>query len=118
MRRNLSGFIFKRLMREISAIELQARLQAGDGPVLLDVREPWERNLCALPQSLHAPMQQVPTVISSLDPEKEVVVYCHSGVRSLHVGKFLEHHGFKDVVNLSGGIDAWARYVDTSMARY
>lgn len=105
-------------MREISAQDLYARLQAGDTPVLLDVREPWERNLCALPHSRHAPMQQVPTAINGLDPKQEIIVYCHSGVRSFHVGKFLEHNGFKDVVNLRGGIDAWAREVDPAMARY
>lgn len=105
-------------MREISAQDLQTRLQAGDAPVLLDVRETWERNLCALPHSQHAPMQQVPTAINGLDPEKEIVVYCHSGVRSFHVGKFLEHNGFKNVVNLRGGIEAWAREVDPAMTRY
>jgi len=105
-------------MREISVQDLHARLEAGDQVVLLDVREPWEHNLCALPNSHHAPMQQIPAAISSLDPEKEVIVYCHTGVRSLHVGKFLEHNGFKNVVNLRGGIAAWARDVDPTMARY
>ncbi len=105
-------------MHEISAQDLDARLKAGETPVLLDVREPWERNLCALPNSLHAPMQQIPMAMNDLDPETEVVVYCHTGVRSLHVGKFLEHNGFKNVVNLRGGIEAWAREVDKTMARY
>lgn len=105
-------------MREISPKDLHARLQAGDTVTLLDVREPWERQLCALTDSIHAPMQQVPAAIDSLDPEQEIIVYCHSGVRSFHVGKFLEHHGFKRVLNLSGGIDAWAREVDPTMARY
>ena len=105
-------------MREISVQDLNARLKAGETLVLLDVREPWERNLCALPNSLHAPMQQVPTVINTLDAADEVIVYCHTGVRSFHVGKFLEHNGFKNVANLRGGIEAWAREVDNTMARY
>jgi rhodanese-related sulfurtransferase len=105
-------------MREISVQDLNARLKAGETLVLLDVREPWERNLCALPNSLHAPMQQVPTAINGLNPEDEVIVYCHTGVRSFHVGKFLEHNGFKNVANLRGGIEAWAREVDKTMARY
>ncbi len=105
-------------MREISVQDLDAQIKAGEAPVLLDVREPWERNLCAIPNSLHAPMQQVPLAMNDLDPEREVVVYCHTGVRSFHVGKFLEHNGFKNVVNLSGGIEAWAREVDKTMARY
>ncbi|WP_297389115.1 rhodanese-like domain-containing protein [Acidiferrobacter sp.] len=105
-------------MREISVQDLNARLKAGETLVLLDVREPWERNLCALPNSLHAPMQQVPTVINTLNAADEVIVYCHTGVRSFHVGKFLEHNGFKNVANLRGGIEAWAREVDNTMARY
>jgi rhodanese-related sulfurtransferase len=105
-------------MREISVQDLNARLKAGETLVLLDVREPWERNLCALPNSLHAPMQQVPTVINTLNAAAEVIVYCHTGVRSFHVGKFLEHNGFKNVANLRGGIEAWAREVDNTMARY
>ena len=105
-------------MREISVQDLHARLKAGETLVLLDVREPWERNLCALPNSLHAPMQQVPMAINGLNPEDEVIVYCHTGVRSFHVGKFLEHNGFKNVANLRGGIEAWAREVDKTMARY
>ncbi len=105
-------------MREISVQDLYVRLKAGETLVLLDVREPWERNLCALPNSLHAPMQQVPMVINTLNAADEVVVYCHTGVRSFHVGKFLEHNGFKNVANLRGGIEAWAREVDNSMARY
>ena len=105
-------------MREIAVQDLHARLKAGETLVLLDVREPWERNLRALPNSLHAPMQQVPTAINSLNPEDEVIVYCHTGVRSFHVGKFLEHNGFKNVANLRGGIEAWAREVDKTMARY
>ncbi|HUW98166.1 MAG TPA: rhodanese-like domain-containing protein [Acidiferrobacter sp.] len=105
-------------MRDISPEELHVRLQAGDLVVLLDVREPWERNLCSLPNSLHAPMQQIPATIASLDPEKEVIVYCHTGIRSFHVGKFLEHNGFKNVANLAGGIARWAQAVDPTMARY
>ena len=105
-------------MREISVQDLNARLKAGETLVLLDVRESWERDLCALPNSLHAPMQQVPTVINTLDAADEVIVYCHTGVRSFHVGKFLEHNGFKNVANLRGGIEAWAREVDNTMARY
>lgn len=105
-------------MHHITAKELHERLAAEPTLVVLDIREPWERELCAVPRSRHAPMQQVPTIINTLDPEVEVIVYCHSGVRSLHVGRFLEHNGFKRVGNLRGGIDAWAREVDPTMTRY
>jgi rhodanese-related sulfurtransferase len=93
-------------------------LAAEPALVVLDVREHWERALCALPRSLHAPMQQVPSLVGTLDPETEVIIYCHSGIRSQHAARFLEQQGFKRVGNLSGGIDAWAREVDPTMARY
>ncbi len=105
-------------MREIAPKELAQRLAAGEDLALLDVREPWERALCVLPGSLHIPMQEIPNAMTTLDPEKELVIYCHSGVRSLHAGRFLEQNGFRRVVNLAGGIDRWAREVEPSMPRY
>ena len=68
--------------------------------------------------SLGDVVHNLPMAINGLNPEDEVIVYCHTGVRSFHVGKFLEHNGFKNVANLRGGIEAWAREVDKTMARY
>ena len=87
-------------------------------PVLLDVREEWEIELCALAGIIHIPMQQVPVRLSALDTEKELVVICHHGVRSMQVVMFLERQGFKALFNLTGGMAAWADEVDSSMRRY
>ncbi len=87
-------------------------------PLLLDVREPWEFELCHLDGSLLLPMQTVPARIKELAPDAEIVVICHHGVRSRQVGSFLERCGFKSIYNLTGGVDAWANDVDPAMRKY
>jgi rhodanese-related sulfurtransferase len=106
-------------MQQLSVRELAARLAApGEPPVLLDVREPWEVALCALPGVTVIPMGQVPTRLDELDPQRETVVICHHGVRSQRVAHFLESRGFTNLHNLRGGIDAWAREIDPAMPTY
>lgn len=87
-------------------------------PLLLDVRESWEYELCHLAGSTLMPMGAVPGRIGEIEPEREVVVICHHGRRSLQVAMFLERAGFSAVRNLTGGIDGWARDVDPGMHRY
>ena len=98
---------------------MQSWLAAGREPVaLLDVREPWEFEVCRIGGSRLVPLSQLPARLAELDPGRPTVVICHHGVRSLRAAAYLEHCGFGDVVNLSGGIDAWARTVDQGMAVY
>ena len=87
-------------------------------PVLLDVREPHEFQYCALAGSLSMPMASVPARQQELDPDAETVVICHHGMRSMQVAMYMERSGFPRVFNLQGGVDAWARMVDSTMARY
>ena len=103
-------------MRQLRPAELAAYLQTGHAPVLLDVREPWEWNLCHLPDAILIPMRELPARLHELDTE--TVVICHHGVRSYHAARYLETLGFGDVVNLSGGVAAWADEVDPAMPRY
>jgi rhodanese-related sulfurtransferase len=99
--------------------ELKERLaQPGEKPVLLDVREGWELNICALPDALHIPMGQIPARAEELDPQKEMVVVCHHGVRSMRVINFLASRGFNKLHNLQGGVNAWAREIDPAMHTY
>ncbi|MBL0142229.1 MAG: sulfurtransferase [Betaproteobacteria bacterium] len=106
-------------MRHMGAPELQSWLTSAPGPVaLLDVREPWEFDVCRIAGSRLIPLSQLPSRLAELDPERPTVVICHHGVRSLRAAAYLEHCGFGDVVNLSGGIDAWARAVDRGMSVY
>ena len=106
-------------MRHMAAQQLHSWLASDGRPVeLLDVREPWEFNVCRLEGSRLIPLSQLPTRLGELDPDRTTVVICHHGVRSLRAAAYLESFGFGDVVNLSGGIDAWARTVARDMAVY
>jgi adenylyltransferase/sulfurtransferase len=105
---------------EIRPHELAERLAAGRPTCLLDVREPWEHAYVALPESTLVPLGELPERHRELAPPPDalVVTYCHHGVRSLDAAMFLASVGWRDVVSLAGGIDAWAREVDPSLPRY
>jgi rhodanese-related sulfurtransferase len=105
-------------MRHFRPAELVAHLHAGHEPVLLDVREPWEWEVCRLPGAILIPMRELPARFAELDRDAETVVICHHGVRSYHAARYLETQGFGNVVNLSGGVAAWADEVDPAMPRY
>lgn len=107
-------------MRQISPSELSARLAGPKQPLplLVDVRETWEWQICHIDGSRHMPMASVPDRLHELDPDAEVVLICHHGVRSAQVGMFLESRGFREVHNLAGGVAGWAAEVDASMPQY
>ena len=107
------------LMREdISPGELRTRLDQKQNLVLLDVRDEWETKLCRLEHSTHIPMEEIEFRTAELNPDDEIVVYCHHGVRSAAVANYLRGLGFAKAVNLAGGLDQWARTVDPTMKRY
>lgn len=106
-------------MRNLSPRDLKAYLDEADpAPLLLDVREPWEYQRVHLPDSRLVPMGRIPGALDELGREREIVVICHHGIRSRQVAYFLESRGYQDVINLAGGIDAWARDVDSDLPTY
>jgi rhodanese-related sulfurtransferase len=107
-------------MQQMTPTELAAWLSDDerDSPVLLDVREPQEFAICRIEGSLHIPMNTVPARLAELDREREMVVICHHGMRSMQVAMFLQRQGFSKVLNLAGGVAAWAAEVDPAMPRY
>lgn len=105
-------------MRNIDPAALKERLDRGDSLLLLDIRETWEYELCQLKNSINIPMSIITEKISALDQTKETLVICHHGMRSRQVGQYLENVGFNDVINLDGGLDAWAKTVDPEMPQY
>ncbi len=105
-------------MDEISPQELKARLDRGDRPVLVDVRQDWETKLCRLDNAVHIPIEEIEFRTEELNPADEIVVYCHQGVRSAAVAAYLRELGFAKAANLAGGLDLWARTVDPAMRRY
>jgi len=107
-------------MQTVTAPELAAWLAdtSRQKPVLLDVREPWEFETCRIAGSLPMPMQTVPARIDELDEAAPIVCICHHGMRSMQVAAFLERNGFSEVINLTGGVHAWAQQVDPAMPQY
>ena len=102
---------------EITPRELAARLEGGD-VLLVDVREPFELDICRLEGALHIPLRQLPRRLGELDSSREIVTVCHRGNRSLRARDLLKGAGVGRVRSLRGGVDAWATEIDPSMERY
>ena len=109
-----------KLMQHITAPELAAWLadKSKNPPILLDVREPWEYETCHIDDVVLMSMQTVPERFQELDPDSVIVCICHHGSRSMQVANFLERAGFTQMINLTGGIHAWALQVDPAMPAY
>jgi rhodanese-related sulfurtransferase len=103
---------------EIDPLALADRRRDGAELQLLDVREPWERELCSIAGSLHIPLAEIVDRAHELSSASPIIVYCHHGARSLQAVLWLRQQGFAAATNLSGGIDAWADMVEPAMARY
>ena len=104
--------------RALVPTELQARLDAGDDVVVLDVREAWEVDLGALPRTLWIPLGELPDRLAEVPQDKDVVCVCHHGVRSAMAARLLAGQGHPRAWNLSGGVDRWARDVDPAFPTY
>ena len=107
------------MIKEITPREFLDRRAGGAEMTLLDVREDWETTLAPVPADIvHIPMGQIPQRLTELDPQRETVVICRSGGRSLQVAQFLSAQGFASVSNLAGGILAWSRDLDSRIPQY
>lgn len=96
--------------------ELLSRNPAG--VALIDVREPFEADICRIEGAELIPLRQLPGQMTSLPKDKHLLIYCHHGGRSLRATEFLRSQGFSDVSNVAGGIDAWAVHIEPGMQRY
>lgn len=107
-------------MQHVTAPELAAWLAdpSRARPLLLDVRENWEFETCKIEGSTQIAMNTIPARIDELEEDAQIVCICHHGARSMQVAAFLERNGFTDVINLTGGIHAWAVQVDPAMPTY
>lgn len=105
-------------MDTITAEGLKELLTQNPDLYLLDVREPWEFELCHIEGSTNIPMTELMGKLEMLDQSQETIVICHHGARSFQVAGFLESTGFKRVINLEGGVAAWASRVDPDMPKY
>lgn len=102
----------------MTPLELKTLLSKNADITLLDVREPFEHDICLIPESICIPLGQIPERAAEIPTDKPIVSICHHGVRSLRAINFLAQQGFSNMHNLDGGIDRYAREADTSLATY
>jgi adenylyltransferase/sulfurtransferase len=100
----------------LSPADVAPRL--SQGTQVIDVREAWEWEICRLPGARLVPLSELEYQIGTLDPQRETIVYCHRGMRSVDAAHRLRAAGFTRVAHLEGGIDRWSVEMDTSVARY
>jgi rhodanese-related sulfurtransferase len=104
---------------EISVDQLRDQLASPNPPILLDVREPWEFQIASISGSTLMPMGDIPgRAHQELDEEQPIAVLCHHGARSLSVTMWLRQQGFEKAQSVAGGIDAWSRRIDPTVATY
>ena len=103
---------------EMTVLELKARIDRGDAPVIVDVREPAEFEICRIPGAILIPLMQLPTRLNELDRTQEIVLQCKVGGRSAMATALLRAAGFRRAKNLQGGILAWIDQVDPSQPKY
>ena len=105
-------------VKQLSAIELKNKILQKENLFLLDVREPHEFKYTNIANSILIPLNQIPNRLNELDKDHEIVVICHHGMRSQQAANYLIQSGFKNISNLTGGIDAWSCNSDNSVLRY
>lgn len=103
-------------IKNLTAEELQARLERGDQVQIIDVREKEEVEQGMIPSALNIPMSEVVDRIQEIDPNQEAIIVCRSGRRSQSVCKFLYINGYTNATNLSDGMLAWRGRTTTNAA--
>lgn len=103
---------------EATPREIKQRLDAGEDLLLVDVREPDEMMIAAIDGAAEHPMSQARDWLDSLPKDRELVVFCHHGGRSMQVAMALGQRGYSNVTNMTGGINAWSEQVDPDVPRY
>lgn len=106
-------------MKSLSPLELSELMSSGHEIAIVDIREPYERLICAIPDSVFINMDRIVESPELLAKDKMTVIYCHHGIRSYILIQQLEAgYDFENLYNLDGGINRWADQVDNSMQRY
>lgn len=108
-------------MTDIPAIEveeLRDLLKSPDPPLIIDVREKWEADICSLPYARLIPLGSLPAHLAELPKDRKIVVHCHHGGRSARAVNYLIQQGYKDIFNLIGGIHNWSQRIDPNVKIY
>src|SRR2546423_11908350 len=102
---------------EITPSQLESMLRGDDPPVVVDVREPWETEICRIGGARLIPMQSLPQRLQELPRDRTIAVVCHAGQRSYYAAAWLLAQGF-EAVSVPGGVDAWGAGVEPGRKRY
>jgi rhodanese-related sulfurtransferase len=105
-------------LEHLSPTDVAALLATETPPIVIDVREQWEYDIAHLAGSVLIPLSSLPARVETLDPTQRYALLCHHGMRSEMAGNWLAQHGFTQLINIDGGIDAWSADVDPSLPRY
>ncbi len=103
---------------EITPADAKARLDRGEELVLIDVREPWEHQVCRIEGAQLIPLGSLAASLQTLPDVDEVICYCHHGMRSLDAATWLRFQGIEKAKSLAGGIERWSLEVDPNIPRY
>jgi rhodanese-related sulfurtransferase len=101
-----------------SVQDIAGLLKSDNPPHIIDVREPWEWDIAHIEGSELIPLSTLPAKVAALDPSRTYAMLCHHGMRSEMAANWMAQHGFRSLINIDGGIDAWSIEVDPSMPRY
>ena len=103
---------------EITPADMKARLDRGEKLVLIDVREPWEHQLCSIEGAKLVPLGSLAANLQMLPDVDELICYCHHGMRSLDAAAWLRFQGIENAKSLAGGIERWSVEIDPKVPRY
>lgn len=103
---------------DFTPLELVQEMVKRKDVLMLDVREHTEIQICHVENAMHVPMGEIPNKLDDLPKNKDLIVFCHMGVRSRQVMNYLRRNGFSRAFNLKGGIDRWSVEVDPQIQRY
>jgi rhodanese-related sulfurtransferase len=103
---------------QIEPKELKQKMEQGANMIVVDVREPWEHQICNIAGAKLVPLNTLPGSVGELAQAAEVVVYCHHGIRSLNAAAWLRAQGVESARSLTGGIERWANEIDPKVAKY
>jgi len=103
---------------EITPADVKARMDRGEQLVLIDVREPWEHQVCRIEGAKLVPLGSLAASLQTLPDVDEVICYCHHGMRSLDAAAWLRFQGIEKAKSLAGGIERWSVEIDPKVPRY
>jgi molybdopterin/thiamine biosynthesis adenylyltransferase/rhodanese-related sulfurtransferase len=113
-----AGFSQPGTSMDITVKELKERMDRGDAPKVIDVREPHEHAICKIPGAILIPQGQLMQQLGTFDPNEEIVVHCKSGGRSSRAVQMMKARGFANARNLAGGVLAWVTEIDPTQPKY